>query len=287
MKKTVLIVTGMIAASTLFAQEQRFFDNFNEYTITPPATETGLPTASPSKWWSRNDDATRQTKVAYDLNNYFGQGTENKVLRMNRTGSATADHNALSVPFTGLQAGMVSFDFYVAEDAITGTTGFRLMLMSDVAANSFDHYSQGYAATGLFITSDSVHGKTAGGAGMLTTKFDYSAGQMNTLAIVFNNSLTAYDYAGGSVASGFMDIYLNGSKVVTWALLQGSNAGVGKDINGLWLSLPNGTFGEIMLDNLLVTTQTIPEASTVSFALLIALAGLCEGLRRRKASRRV
>lgn len=274
----------LISASSLFAQE-RYLETFNEYEI--PAGQNGiiLPvTGAERKWWSRSVDPNRQVEVSYDANNYFGAGTGNKVLRMARLSGATADHNALTVPFEGLQTGMVSFDFYVGEGAIAGDSGFRLNLMSNIATN-FDNYNQSYAASGLFITSSAVHSKAAGGAAMQATKFDYEAGQKNNLMIVFNNSVTAFDYAGGSVNSGYMDIYLNGTKAVTWELRQGSNSGIGTNINGLWLSLPNGVTGEIFMDSILVSAQPIPEASTLSFVAAILAAGVFGGLRRRKQQR--
>lgn len=183
--------------------------------------------------------------------------------------------------FTPTQTGQVSFDFYVAAGGLTNLAntnrGFLLRLMSDVT-NNFAHYDETWAATGVFVSAnDTITRKGAGNGQGTTNTFSFLTDQKNTLMFAFNNSVLSYNYVGtNSVASGSMDVWLNGTKMATWAMGQGTNAGVGSTVNGLWMQLPSSVEGTIRLDNISV----IPEPG-VTALLATALSGLLIFSRRR------
>lgn len=200
----------------------------------------------------------------------FWSGTTNQILQMTKVlGTNNADQNLSSMPFTPTQTGLVSFDFYVASGGIEASTnrGFLLRMMSSIDTN-FTHYDDSWAISGIFImghTNSTIVRKGTGNGSISTNLFAYNFDTNNSLSIAFNNSSGSYTYGTNSLASGKMDVWLNNSLMATWDLGQGTNAGVGNSLNGLWLQMPSAvTNGTILLDNI----QVIPEPGTV--ALLMA-----------------
>ncbi len=71
---------------------------------------------------------------------------------------------------------------------------------------------------------------------------------------MFNNSNATHQEGNDKIELGQMTLYLNGEKQDTWDMGSGTAAGVGQNINGLWLQIPRTAAGEILLDNVAVTT---------------------------------
>lgn len=152
--------------------------------------------------------------------------------------------------------------------------------MTGVTAGSFTNYDDPYAVTGVFVTSeDTINLKAAGGGGMDTENFGFTTDQKNTLMLAFNNSSGSYTYNSGTVASGKMDLWLNGTKMATWDLNQGASAGVGNGVNGLWIQMPSTVTGTMRVDNISIVPE--PNAQTLALLGLAALGGALWGRQRR------
>lgn len=276
----LLALSACFAGASLSAQTTFLSDTFNTYAM------GNLPVSSPGQtgnWFNRSSTNGRSVTVELDSGNLFGEGATNKILRITRDNTATANLD-LTGNFSSVTAqltGQVSFDFY---GDIDGAQGLRFTLHKSDGLASPGNYSMANAVAGFHITDTQVVRKATNGAGLDTNNvFTYTTGQKNTVSIVFNNSASALAYGNTSVASGFADLYLNGVKQATWELGQGSAAGVGNGVAGMYLWVPTGTTADMRLDNILFTAapEVIPEPA--AFALLGAAGALAfAGARRRR-----
>lgn len=267
LKKSALLPSLFLALLPGVTSAQEVFsDNFQDYSIVPPTEHIPLPTSKtpPALWWSADQNLGRSVEVVLDADDLFGRGTDNQFLRLSRPEEVPpeADLNAASMPFEPTQTGQVSFDFYVRSGGIqsTNNTGLIVQIMSDVLEGDFDGYDGRQVAIGLYITADAmiVRNNGSGKGGMRTDlSFSFSNDQKNTLTIVFNNSKSVYQYGSEKLEPGTMDIYLNGEKQDTWEMSQGLGAGIGRDINGLWLMMTRQTTGNVLLDNITVSGPKI------------------------------
>jgi len=281
------LVSTSLASPDVWAQTVEFSDNFENYTITPPATDLRLPASAtkPSyNFWARDGDSNRDSRVTLDEGNLFGAG-DNQYLRIFSTADATADNNLLTTSFASVTQGKLSFDFLVAPGAISSNRNFLVMLLSDTSVGDFSANTPSQAVTGFFISDGLVHQKTAGKSSRGENNFAFTTGQKHTLSIVFNNADGTLTYEGGSVSSGYADFWLDGSKIATWVLGQGDNLSNGAGVDGLSLRIQKGSdYAEILLDNLELTS--IPEPSALVLtggALLVAILskkGIAKSLQR-------
>ncbi|MBT62009.1 MAG: hypothetical protein CML13_02205 [Puniceicoccaceae bacterium] len=259
-------------------------DDFNSYT-----SGAALPSSTSNSsftWFTKTNDASRRNTVEQDSNNYFGEGTANQYLHMARE-APSQNSDVQSQQFTSQQTGVLSFDYYVndsgdfvdSETDSLGDSGFRVTLMNG-PGDPFTYGIGGkYGMGGFFITGSSIVNAATDYRKMdNANSFSYTTGQKNTISMVFNNSTSNLNYAGGIVASGQYDMYLNGTKLATWDLNQGVDVPIGTGTTGLWLQIPFNIEAEILVDNLEITA--VPEPSSLSFAVAILLAG---ALRRRRA----
>ncbi len=292
------VALGLAFTACAASAQAVFTENFQSYTITPPATFVTLPqsnTDTSVRWLSRTIDTNRLVRVYTDTSELFGAGASNQYLRLERLSGATADLNAITQPTsTPLLSGEINFDFFVAAGSITSTnnaSGFRLTFLANTSTN-INTFTSANTVGGIYFTDGTINLRSSGAA-MLTdnaSKFSFTTDQKNSLRIVFNNTTSTLVYDGGSLSAGFMDIYLNGTKQATWSLNSGNTAGQGNGVNSMWWAAPSGLSnsshvqGVFNVDNIVLSPAAIPEPATVAFVLPAALGGLF--LRRRRAQSR-
>ncbi|GHB96597.1 hypothetical protein [Cerasicoccus arenae] len=242
-----------------------FTENFESYT---PAQN--VPTGGNWQALDPADILTAQT----DSSNLFSTGNQYGQLSLINFSSNMI---ARATNFTGTLNGQFSMQFNDPSGEAHSGRGWSLRLGSGAGNSS--------TAFGVFIDDGNLFLSSGNGVdpngGTITT---YSKDVTNSLDIVFNNDNTIYNYAGGSVASHTMDVYLNGT------LVGDDLAGAGGLATGVAIATFNYTAkadpftGTLFVDNLNVNSvAVIPESS--NYAILAgALGFLVVAYRRKRAN---
>jgi len=170
-----------------------------------------------------------------------------------------------------LGSGQMSLRFQLPN--VTYATSFHAMELSLISQSSVSN------TWDIQIRNNSIRSDSS------TTLASLSQDTIYELDLVFNNSGSSIGYAGETLDSGNIHIWLNGA-------LETPGSGVLADISGSpttfnQFSLSSGNASSIVLDldNLLVsdTITVVPEASSFSLiAGTLALAGTCLIRRRRR-----
>lgn len=267
----IIIPIAFLATSGVTDATVLFSDDFNSYTAGDPITIG----SSPIKWASvrptGNPPATTEAffTAELDSSNFFGEGTANQYADMSLTDAVGNENNILisTNAFSGSETGQFSMEFYDPSSASNSGTGWSLRLGTG-AGNSATIF-------GVFLDDGDLI--LSGGSGVVPnggTIATYTQDAVHTLDIVFNNSSSNLNYAGGIVASQRMDVYLNGI-LVGDDLANSGGTGVGTNISAFNFtgktdtSFTNSLYiNRIVVDN----SPTIPETSNyASIAGLLTL----------------
>ncbi|QYY36764.1 hypothetical protein [Ruficoccus sp. ZRK36] len=192
--KCLVALSGLLAATGTLSAANLFFDNFDSY----PAGDA-IPAGTGQNW---SEVKTSVSFTAETDSSHIFSESSNQYALMQAT-AATTNVYVASKYFSGTLTGEVSMKFYDnSEDAFAGN-GWSLRI-GNSGGNSG-------TAFGVFIENGqiirSANTSVSSGGGTITS---YSFDTVNDLNIVFNNSEDVLTYSGGSVASGKMDVYLNG-----------------------------------------------------------------------------
>ncbi|QYY35061.1 hypothetical protein [Ruficoccus sp. ZRK36] len=204
---TTLALSAGLLTPILGSAAVLFEDNFNEYAngldlITAPDTEwNAYASENPNYGTGTLPDAF---SVIEDSGNLFGSGTSNKFMKMAVTQTVEKYNiNSSANAFTS--------------STLTGQVDFRFVDPTDAASTGYGWavrigYGNGNDKTSFAIILDEgkLHtgvGASIGNGDVLST---YSMDTAYAVTIVFNNSADSMIYAGGSVASKTMDVYLDG-----------------------------------------------------------------------------
>lgn len=259
MKTKILSLFWILNTFSLasLSAEPILFDDFENYA--PPTLKTGGNHSFRAANGINEDDSEgRYSIIAEDVDDHFGKGTGNRFLLIGRrTLENSNDNNIHSRKFEGMVTGQVSFDFYLADSAFSGGSGFQLSLWDESGITS--DFPASSVVTSLFIHNDRIQLKKAGDALRPGTEMqvDIPSAQKNSLAIVFNHSSSNFDYPGGTIAPNQFDLWVNDRKVATWDFLSGSAVTSGSEIIAIWMRVFGTTQGEIALDNFYVGPPTV------------------------------
>lgn len=276
----LLVILSLSCPRTLLASVL-YSEDFEGYTV-----DACVPTGASAKWSTYFLATAQATDNGTDL---LGRvktgpafGVNSKYLMLQDTNATTGMSLASSTSTNFGTTGQLSMSFYSPSGMVNQGDGWLLRLGTI--------YNNSSTAFGLFIENGSIYAATTSNitqaASALAT---YSLDTANTLSIVYNNSTSLLTYDGGTVASGKMDVWLNGS------LVGNDLAGIGNLAIGTALANFNFTAkaaagpipdfeGTLYVDNIEVNSiATIPEPRTAILAGM-ALIGLLLVHRRQSLS---
>ncbi|QYY35231.1 hypothetical protein [Ruficoccus sp. ZRK36] len=238
----LLAAGAMLAAVSSLHATVLYEDDFDSYTVGDPVSDGG-------KWGTPQTAPYVTFTVADDSTHIFSPGA-------NQYGVLEADNTSDNVVASitnsnGTTTGQIDLTFYDPSSATHSGSGWSMRIGTN-AGNSV-------TAFGVFIQDGDLILSTGTGVepkgGTITT---YAMDTVNTLSIVFNNDNGSLDYNGGNVASGKMDVWLNG--VLVGNDLEGS----GKKTIG-YVDPETGVLGPTELKNINFTAkpQSEPFTSTL------------------------
>jgi hypothetical protein len=273
----ITLATALLALPLGTQASELWSDNFESYTAgdSVPARSNGT-----ENW--RNAVAT-SFDVVTDSSNIFSSDS-NQYAEMTATGLTSAPNvNSYADATTpASETGQLSFSFYDPSTATHAGFGWSLRIGSLNAGNS-------NTAFGIFINDGSLVLSDGTGVNYGDVITTYTQDAVQQLDIVFNNSISSLDYGTGVVASGTMDVYLNG--VLVGDDLAGSGGlAIGETIGNINFTAKTSEetpfSGTLYLDDLSLNSSiAIPEPS--SAALLLGLAVLLPlGMRYRSTDRK-
>ncbi|QYY34311.1 hypothetical protein [Ruficoccus sp. ZRK36] len=269
----LFLLCGALSSFSLCAQGAVLVeDNFNGYSPVPESLPTG---ESPEIWKTTLTNANKTFTVVADTGNLFGQGTSNQFLNMAVTSYDTSlQPMAATNTFNSTQSGQISLDFYDP----TGSTGDGwIMRWGTGNGNSTSAFA-------LSIQDGSFYLYTGGSITKQDAVASYTQDTVNNLVVVFNNTGSALTYEGGTVASGMMDVWLNGTRVASGVSNTG-NISTGTSLNSFNFVSKAQYVGSLYIDNLSIDSNaSIPEPSE-SAAILLAATLLLAFLKRVKGRR--
>ncbi|QYY35060.1 hypothetical protein [Ruficoccus sp. ZRK36] len=288
---TTLALSAGLLTPILGSAAVLFEDNFNEY-----ANGLELIGATDTEWNAQaSENPTFGTgslpdtfTVVEDTGNLFGSGTSNKFMDMAVT--QTVERYNISVSSNSF-----------TESTLTGQIDFRFVDPTDAASVGYGWalrigYGLGNTKTSfsLVLNEGNLHagvGASIGNGDVLST---YSMDTAYAVTIVFNNSADSMSYAGGSVASKTMDVYLDG--VLIGDDVPGSGGdGVSEDpvtysniANVNFAAKSYSSFQDALyIDDMKVSSDiSIPEPASSSVLAGIGILMLSFLWRRFKGSRR-
>ncbi|QYY35062.1 hypothetical protein [Ruficoccus sp. ZRK36] len=276
-KLTALILSTSLFAPLIGSAAVVFEDNFNEY-----AAGSDLDGLSGSEWnvYNNTETETDVFTVQQDTANYFGQGTSSNYMRMAITNEIVQKSTAVSSKsFTeNTLTGQVSYRFYDPTDASSTGDGWAIRI-GPGSGNGVTSFS-------LIMDEGSLYAGTGTSVGKGDVLLSYDMDTAYTVTIVFNNSADTISYAGGSIASKTMDVYVDGVRVGTNLAGSGTEGTTSTSHENIasvnFTSKSWNAFADTLyIDDVEVSTDiSIPEPSTSAFLIGMSVL-LITFLRRR------
>lgn len=295
MTKFALPLSTLLLGASFAQAAVVFENNFNSYTAGAVLTRASTGANVFHNQSGTADNGTDYfTRVTQDSGNVFGGGTSNNYLRFADTSNTNAAEIARLSTGTNrfsTEVGTLSFDFLIPSGG--QSTGWSIFLGNGNPGSSNIVFGINLRLNGNIVTT------TAAGSPSTTILSPYTPNTAQKLAIVFNSSISTVTYAGGSLATGTMDIWLGNTRIGTGIAATG---GKGANWTGLTpVAINNVNIasnfasantaqdfrGEILIDNFVIDNTAIsPIPEPASMAILgglgaLAAAGFGRARRRR------